>query len=66
VKGPVKVQNDFLRIQDGQIIVDQAQLTAYAIAALVILVLVAVITIVAKTRKKSFIKTVPTNLKRGG
>ena len=60
------MQNDFLRIQDGQIIVDQAQLTAYAIAALVILVLVAVITIVAKTRKKSFIKTVPTNLKRGG
>ena len=65
MKGRVKVQNDFLRIQDGQIIVDQAQLTTYAIAAAVVILLVVIITIAIKGRNKPFIKTIPTNLKRG-
>ena len=59
------MQNTFYQVKDGAIIIDQAQLTTYAIAAAVLVVLAVIITIAIKGRKKNFIKTVPTNLKRG-
>ena len=59
------MQNTFYQVKDGSIIIDQAQLTTYAIAAAVLVVLAVIITIAVKSRKRNFIKTVPTNLKRG-
>jgi hypothetical protein len=58
------MQNTFLQMQDGKVIIDQAQLTTYAVAAAAVILLVVIITIAIKGRNKPFIKTVPTNLKR--
>jgi len=59
------VQNTFFQVQNNQIIIDQAQLTMYAIAAGVVILLLVIVALAAKFRKKNFIKTIPTQLKKG-
>ncbi len=46
-----------------QIIIDKNGFITLAIAAVAIIVVAIVVTIVFKNRKKDFIKTLPTNLK---
>ncbi len=53
----------FMQIQDDKIIFDKNQLIMYAAIAATVVVIILVITIAAKTRRKNFIKTVPTKLK---
>jgi hypothetical protein len=55
--------NNFLRIQGNDVIVDKNQLIMYGAAAIAVMLLVAIVLIASKTRKKNFIKTIPTNLK---
>jgi hypothetical protein len=57
------MQNTFIQVQGDQIIVDKNQLIMYSIAAAIVVVLLIVITIAVKSRKKNFIRTIPTNLK---
>lgn len=57
------MQNAFLKIQDGYIMIDQAQATTYGVAAAIVAILVVLITISIKNRKKEFIRTIPTHLK---
>lgn len=52
-----------MQIQDDKIIFDKNQLIMYAAIAAAVVVIILVITIAAKTRRKNFIKTVPTKLK---
>ncbi len=52
-----------MQIQDDKIIFDKNQLIMYAAIAATVVVIILVITIAAKTRRKNFIKTVPTKLK---
>lgn len=57
------MKNTFLEVQSDKIIIDKNQLIMYAIAAAVAVVLFFVIFVGIKSRKKDFIKTIPTNLK---
>lgn len=54
-----------VQTQGNNIVIDKGQLVMYAIAAAVVVVLIIVVIIAIKSRKKNFIKTVPTNLKDG-
>lgn len=57
------MQNALFKIQDGYIMIDQAQATTYGIAAVAAVILVVLVTIAIKSRRKDFIRTIPTNLK---
>ena len=59
------MQDPLIRTAEDQIIIDQSQLTMYAILAAIVVVLLILIVVALKRRKKDFIKTVPTNLKDG-
>jgi hypothetical protein len=59
------MQNSFIQTQGDKLVIDQGQLTTYAIAAAAVIVVVILIVVAMKRRKKGFIKTVPTNLKEG-
>ena len=55
--------DNFLRLQGNDVIIDKNQLILYGAAAVAVILLVGILLIASKTRKKSFIKTIPTNLK---
>lgn len=57
------MQNSFIQVTNDSIILNKSDLVMYAIAAAVVIVLIIVIAIALKSRKKNFIRTVPTHLK---
>ena len=59
------MKNNFIQIQDNSIIFDKNQLIMYAGMALAVVVVVLLILFAVKSRKRNFIKTIPTNLKNG-
>ena len=59
------MKNNFIQIQDNSIIFDKNQLVMYAGIALAVVVVVLLILFAVKSRKRNFIKTIPTNLKSG-
>ena len=59
------MKNNFIQIQDNSIIFDKNQLIMYAGIALAVVIVVLLILVALKSRKRNFIKTIPTNLKNG-
>lgn len=59
------MNNTFVQVQDNSIIFDKNQLIMYAAGALATVVIIALILFAVKSRKRNFIKTIPTNLKSG-
>ena len=59
------MKNNFIQVQDNSIIFDKNQLIMYAGMALAVVVVVLLILFAVKSRKRNFIKTIPTNLKDG-
>ena len=59
------MKNNFIQIQDNSIIFDKNQLVMSAGIALAVVVVVLLILFAVKSRKRNFIKTIPTNLKSG-
>lgn len=57
------MQNSFIQIQGDKVIIDKNSLVVLAVAVALIIIVIIIVTIAAKSRKKNFIKTIPTNLK---
>lgn len=55
--------NNFIQVQGDKVIFDKNSLVTIAIVAALIVIVIIGTAIAAKTRKKNFIKTIPTNLK---
>lgn len=55
--------NNFIQVQGDKVIFDKNSLVTIAVVAALIVIVIIGIAIAAKTRKKNFIKTIPTNLK---
>ena len=60
------MKNNFIQVQDNSIIFDKNQLIMYAGIALALIVVVLLVLFALKSRKRNFIKTIPTNLKGKG
>ena len=59
------MKNNFIQVQDNSIIFDKNQLIMYAGIVLAVIVVVLLGLFALKSRKRNFIKTIPTNLKSG-
>ena len=59
------MKNNFIQVQDNSIIFDKNQLIMYAGIVLAVGVVVLLVLFALKSRKRNFIKTIPTNLKSG-
>jgi hypothetical protein len=57
------VFNNFIQIQGDNVVINKNDLVMLLVAAILVIVVIVVVTIALKSRKKNFIKTVPTNLK---
>ena len=57
------MQNNFIQITDSQVIFNKNDLLLYAGILVAVVVVILLIVIAIKSRKKNFIKTIPTNLK---
>lgn len=55
--------NNFIQVQGDKVIFDKSSLVTIAVVAALVVIVIIGIAIAAKTRKKNFIKTIPTNLK---
>lgn len=55
--------NSFIQVQGDKIIINKNDLVMLAVAAVLVIVVIIIVTIALKSRKKNFIKTIPTNLK---
>lgn len=55
--------NNFIQVQGDKVIFDKNSLVTIAVVAALVVIVIIGIAIAAKTRKKNFIKTIPTNLK---
>ena len=55
--------NNFIQVQGDKVIFDKNSLVTIAVVAALIVIVIIGIAIAMKTRKKNFIKTIPTNLK---
>lgn len=57
------MQNSFMQITNDQVIFDKSDLLLYASILVAVIVIIVLILVAIKSRKKDFIKTIPTNLK---